>query len=326
MAPKIHRRNLRSDFDILKVLDAGDGGGPGALNGGIYVVKRKRDGLVCVEKRVAPENVARNFLIDELVILRKLHHRNITRYVDAFLCRDSLVPAASLYMELCELGSMADLLKRWKRRCARDNLRHVIPEAFVWYSFYCLTKALTYMRYGFQDGRNFAPVDGWRTILHRDIKPGNVLLKAPEDGGRYPTVVLGDFGVAIADGGTAWGTTLPCGTISWQPPELPEHDLAGRSDVWSAGAVVQSMCWLDNGPLTPPPPGVRPLDWDKDPRARRPRGAGPFYSADLDDAVMLALTSDMRRRPEAGTMLRHVKDSYELVRPKFKRLPSWAFH
>ncbi|KAI9757664.1 MAG: hypothetical protein M1815_000311 [Lichina confinis] len=325
MAPKIHRRNMRSEFDVLRVLDAGDGDGPGALNGGIYVVRRKVDGLVCAEKRVTPENVARGFLIDELVILRKLHHRNITRYVDAFLCPESPVPAASLYMELCELGSMEDLLKRWKTRCALDNRRHVIPEAFVWHSFHCLMKALTYLRYGFQDGRDFAPVDGWKPVFHRDIKPGNVLLRTPDGGGKYPTVVLGDFGIAIAHGSTAWGTTLPCGTINWQPPELPENDMNGRSDVWTVGAVIQSMCWLDDGPLTEPPPGVWPQDWARNPRARQPRGAGPFYSPELHDVVMLTVAPDVQHRPEAGTMLLQIKDSYVSVEPKFKRLPSWAF-
>jgi hypothetical protein len=39
--PVIARRSIRHQFDRIKTLDDGNGGGNGALNGGVYVVRSK---------------------------------------------------------------------------------------------------------------------------------------------------------------------------------------------------------------------------------------------------------------------------------------------
>ena len=72
-------------------------------------------------------------------------------------------------------------------------------------------------------------------IVHRDVKPGNVLLGA--DG--RPR--LADFGVArLADSSstlTVAGTTL--GTAAYMAPEqLEDHDVGPAADVWALGMVL----------------------------------------------------------------------------------------
>ena len=341
MRPKIHKKNLRDDFDRIKTLDPGDGNGPGALNGGVFVVRRKRDGLVCVEKRVAPEHVAEGGLIEELVVLRRLDHPNITNYIDAFVCLDVQPPAASLYMGYCDLGSMSDLLRKYRSRnkhsttgaanhgggAAREGTprRYYIPESFVWHTFHCLLKALTYLQCGAIDGRDFVPVQDWCKIIHQDIKPANVFIKTSDRGGRYPTVVLGDFGIAQTEGGPDWGLVQPCGTFRYQPPEIPEHDLAGRGDIWSVGVIIHAMCRLDDGPVGHPPPGVRLSDWERDPAARRPKRAGKCYSPQLNAVAAMALALNKNDRPTAATLLLELKELYSQARPAWKELPTWAF-
>ncbi|MGI5198046.1 serine/threonine-protein kinase [Streptomyces sp. CA-288835] len=71
-------------------------------------------------------------------------------------------------------------------------------------------------------------------VLHRDIKPGNVLL---EPGGR---VVLTDFGIAALQ--DAQGLTQ-AGVIVGSPEYIPPERISGRpqgpaSDLWSLGATL----------------------------------------------------------------------------------------
>jgi serine/threonine-protein kinase len=77
-------------------------------------------------------------------------------------------------------------------------------------------------------------------LLHRDVKPGNILLDA--DG----NALLTDFGIArrlaaqhSGDGPTLAGTGLPVGTPQYMSPEqLRGEDLDQRTDVYALGAVL----------------------------------------------------------------------------------------
>ncbi|KAI9886950.1 MAG: hypothetical protein M1823_001242 [Watsoniomyces obsoletus] len=323
MRPKIRRKNIRKEFKKIKTLDKGDGLGAGAFNGGVYVVKRKSDGLICVDKRLRPEEATDPIAIKELTTVRKLEHANIAEYIDAFICVKTRTPSASLYMGYCDLGSIDDLIKKYRARPSRAY----IPEPFIWHTLHSLMKALTYMICGASgNGPEVVPVRGWKRTLHKDIKPSNIFLKAPNPGGRYPSIVLGDFGLAVReDDRLRWGYRTPCGTTTFQPPEIPDHDLGGRADVWSAGATIQCMCRLDDGPVGPAPPGIPPRMWAQMPEARRPKRAGSKYSPELNAVEAMALTLNVRDRPHAPTLLLEVKRLYRQAMPVFKDLPPWAF-
>ena len=73
-------------------------------------------------------------------------------------------------------------------------------------------------------------------VVHRDVKPGNVLLHE-RPGGLY--VHLCDFGIALSDAGTTTRSGVLVGSVPYMAPERHEGDHADeRSDVYAAGCLL----------------------------------------------------------------------------------------
>jgi serine/threonine protein kinase/beta-lactam-binding protein with PASTA domain len=141
---------------------------------------------------------------------------------------------------------------------------------------------------GVLDGLAAAHASG---IVHRDVKPENVLLTA--DG----RVKVADFGLARAQ--TAAGHTrtgLLIGTVAYVPPEQVTGDTTGpRGDVYSAGVMLFEML---TGRL--PFKGDTPLSVayqhvNQDVPA--PSALVPGLPAAVDQLVLAATSRDPVRRP-----------------------------
>jgi serine/threonine protein kinase len=87
-----------------------------------------------------------------------------------------------------------------------------------------------------------------RNIYHRDLKPGNFLIKRDKNGNIY--LYLNDFGIAktsISDNGRIT-TSSGCypGVIEYTPPEIfnaikEKPDITKR-DVWAIGVTAYQIC------------------------------------------------------------------------------------
>ncbi len=151
---------------------------------------------------------------------------------------------------------------------------------------------------GVLDGLAAAHASG---IVHRDVKPENVLLTA--DG----RIKVADFGLARAQ--SAAGHTragLLVGTVSYVPPEQVTGGTTGpRGDVYSAGVMLFELL-TGRLPFTGDTPlsiAYQHVNTD----VPAPSALAPGIPAPVDQLVLAATSRDPARRPaDAGEFLRAV--------------------
>ncbi|HEV7203828.1 MAG TPA: serine/threonine-protein kinase [Jatrophihabitans sp.] len=135
-------------------------------------------------------------------------------------------------------------------------------------------------------------------VVHRDVKPANILLDPPTDGARHPRPRLTDFGIAqITDGArlTADGTAL--GTPNYVSPEQTTgRPIGPASDIYSLGLVLLEA--LTGRPAYPGSGVEAALA-----RLHRP----PLIPADLGPGwgrLLTAMTElDPAARPDIGAVI-----------------------
>ncbi|KAJ4987303.1 hypothetical protein SVAN01_07173 [Stagonosporopsis vannaccii] len=153
-----------------------------------------------------------------------------SRIVHALTCVASDEPDVGIALfEHYHLGDLAV----WKERdFDRKNFKPV-PESFIWRFFVQITQALAFLQ-----GKIGLKAGGRGVMLHRDIKPKNILVV--DIGTTYPSFKLHDFGCA-----TVWRKDKQrqgsfCGTYEWQPPENPQINTTA-AECWALGACVHFL-------------------------------------------------------------------------------------
>lgn len=139
-------------------------------------------------------------------------------------------------------------------------------------------------------------------VVHRDVKPGNVLLP----GGEATLAKLADFGIARVSADatrTASGTYL--GTPRYMAPEqIRAGRLDGRADVFSLGCVLfEALTGVPAFPGDEPESMLARLLFDDGPRLLELR---PDLPAPIDALLCDLLVRDAARRPTAAEAERRI--------------------
>jgi len=150
----------------------------------------------------------------EVHSLKRLHHPNVIRLLGAVY--NPSPQTYGLVLEYCNSGDLSKALQR------------PTPPNFFWKIADDVANGMGYLHR--------------KQILHRDIKPGNILLEGDVAGGAF-SAKLTDFGVAIMHESAAGEEhTAETGTYRWMSPEVIRHEsYSFMADVYSYAVVVWQL-------------------------------------------------------------------------------------
>ncbi|KAJ3278955.1 MAP kinase kinase (MEK) [Borealophlyctis nickersoniae] len=252
------------DLTILEELGAGNGGtvNKARHNPTNTIMARK---IIHVEAK----NSVRRQIIRELQIMHKCHSPYIVSFWGAFLDGSEI----NICMEYMNLGSLDHIYKKVGP----------IPEDVVGKITYAVLAGLVYL------------YDKHR-IIHRDVKPSNILLNTQGN------IKIADFGVSGQLINSVANTFV--GTSAYMSPErIQGGKYSVQSDVWSLGMTLIELA-LGKFPF---PPEGKPLSVFElleyivhEPVPTLPEGK---FSKDLEKFIARCLIKDPASRPTPSELL-----------------------
>nr|VZI45651.1 unnamed protein product [Spirometra erinaceieuropaei] len=170
---------------------------------------------------------SKTLLSKEISVLRDLNHEHIVRLYDHSISNTGVY----LVIEFCNGGDLSEYL----------HLKKTLPEETIRHFLIQIGSAMDAMNK--------------RAIMHRDLKPGNILLSfygnfssVGDVPGHLITFKLADFGFArfLQDGIMA---ETMCGSPMYMAPEvLMCRKYDARADIWSMGVIVY-QCFVGRAPF-----------------------------------------------------------------------------
>ena len=254
------------DFEIVKKLGNGN-------FGTVYLVKSKKTNKIYAMKEIEGikyHNVQQRQQDErEIKLLENLSHPHVITYFTSFSQNGNLY----IIIEYINGGSLEDFINK-----SKENKTH-IQEKKVWD---LLVQSLSGLLYLHEK----------RKIIHRDIKPDNLLLDAEGN------LKISDFGISAMKSENA-EPLLQChnsikGPIQFMAPEMASmKKYSFKSDIYMLGLTFYFLMNFEMseskkvlGPLIITTQNENAYESD-------------FYSNDLKTFVQLLLTKDQEKRPSS---------------------------
>ena len=282
-----------------------------AIGAGTYAVvhlghlRQDKKFRVAIKKIKKQENYQMGIppdAIREIKFLQELKHINIIRLHDVYSSKNQNL---NLVLEFLPLGDLEVLIH------AKDSIFYSLADMKAWMGMLCRGVWFCHEHY----------------ILHRDIKPNNLLIAADGE------VKLADFGLARSFAEPTQLMTSQVITRWYRPPELlyKAQHYSGAVDVWSIGCVfaelikrfpylvgdsdigqLTKICEFVGTPTEENWPGVTKLKNYVPQSQDHPLRGRDYYKAEFGavgdegvDLLMSTLRLDPRKRPTCRQMLQH---------------------
>ena len=199
-----------AQFDVMRVLGRG---GMGIVLEAFDSCLQRNVALKVLDPDLAGDEIARQRFCREARAAASITHENVVAVHQVEKATDTQLPY--LVMQLVAGESLEQRLTRETKLPYREIVR-----------------------IGMQAAQGLAAAHS-QSLIHRDIKPGNIMLETATD-----RVKLTDFGLArVADDVKLTRTGFISGTPLYMAPEQAMgEDADHRSDLFSLGAVLYEMC------------------------------------------------------------------------------------
>ena len=204
-----YSRSVRLE-DLVKIKAASECLGKG-VSGTVWKVRDKSVDETLALKEMAMDTmdeVKNQTLVDEMRIMLELDHPSIVACHGVFY----ELGLFKIVMEFCDAGSLLDVMRIGN---------HTIPVAPLAGMMAQVLEAMSYLHTAMR-------------VIHRDVKPGNLLLT------RQGHCKLADFGVCSKprDSRDSMCATW-VGTVTYMSPErLKGNSYSFNADVWALGVIV----------------------------------------------------------------------------------------
>ena len=260
---------MKKGYKVLKLL------GEGSF-GKAYLCQNIQDNSQCVIKQIILDVLDRQEkqeTLNEVIILRKLDHSNIIKFIDAFT-KTKPNNTLNIVQEYADGGDLNKKIKKHKEKKSPLTENEIIN----YLTQICL--ALNHIHK--------------RKIIHRDLKSGNIFLT------KSGLVKVGDFGIAKGFKNTWEKAQTKVGTPYYLSPEIiNSKPYDSKSDIWALGVLIYEMMTFKM-----PFNGISLASLSLKILKGFYQAPPTSYSKGLIDLVKRCLNLDPKKRPSAENILK----------------------